>query len=62
MGARPVLGHGPHRYHYQVVALDTSLDSSLLSKETTKEEVIEMIDGKVLGWGQWVGIYERKMS
>lgn len=26
----------------------------------TREQVAEMIQGKVLGWGIWVGSFERK--
>ncbi|KAL1968412.1 hypothetical protein VTN77DRAFT_1941 [Rasamsonia byssochlamydoides] len=57
---RGLLGHGPHRYFYQLVALREPIDVSKLSPAATKEEVIEQIDGKVVGWGQWIGVWERK--
>ncbi|KAI1191275.1 PEBP-like protein [Nemania serpens] len=57
---RPLMNHGPHRYFFMVVALNEELDSSLLTAETTRENVAEAIEGKVLGWGMWIGVAERK--
>jgi len=53
---RPLRGHGPHRYFYLVVALKGKLEISTFPKD----ELAKEIDGKVLGWGQWVGVAERK--
>ncbi|KAL1980075.1 hypothetical protein VTN96DRAFT_4664 [Rasamsonia emersonii] len=57
---RGLLGHGPHRYFFQLVALREPIDVSKLSSPATKEEIVEQIDGKVVGWGLWMGIWERK--
>ncbi|KAI1647591.1 PEBP-like protein [Daldinia loculata] len=57
---RPLLNHGPHRYFFEVIALKEPLDPSLLTATTTREQIGEAIVGKILGWGMWVGIAERK--
>ena len=59
---RPLLGHGPHRYFYTLVALNEPIDTSKLSPLPTIEEVVRAIDGKIVGWGQWVGVYERQWT
>jgi phosphatidylethanolamine-binding protein (PEBP) family uncharacterized protein len=59
-GARPPVGHGGHRYFYQVVALKEKLDTSRLSPVATKSELLKEIRGKVVGWGLWYGVYENK--
>ncbi|KAI0128447.1 phosphatidylethanolamine-binding protein [Xylariales sp. AK1849] len=56
---RPLLNHGPHRYFFFVVALSEPLDSGLLASKATREQVADAIQGKVLGWGSWVGSCER---
>lgn len=56
---RGLLGHGPHRYFYQVVALSGPIDTSTLSPAAKKEEIIKQIDGKVISWGSWQGVWER---
>ena len=59
-GARPPVGHGAHRYFYEVVALKEKLDLNRLSPVATKSEMLEDIQGKVVGWGFWYGVYENK--
>ncbi|KZF26793.1 PEBP-like protein [Xylona heveae TC161] len=60
-GPRPLLNHGPHRYWYQVIALKEPLDRTVLSSPlATKKEIAQAIQGKVVGWGAWIGVYERK--
>jgi len=60
-GARPLLGHGPHRYWYTIVALKEPLDEKKFSAIPPKRsEVSTAITGKVAGWGRWEGVYERK--
>ena len=60
-GPKPVLGHGPHRYFFQVVALNSKLQDpgESLSKEHLQGGGL---DGKVLAWGEWVGTFERKLE
>ncbi|RDW56972.1 hypothetical protein BP5796_13039 [Coleophoma crateriformis] len=55
---RPPLGHGPHRYFCELVALSEKLDPDTLSPVPTKEELAELVKGKVVAWGEWVGVYE----
>lgn len=57
---KPMLGHGPHRYFYILVALSQLIDGGVLGECPTIEEVGRAIDGNVVGWGEWVGVYERK--
>lgn len=57
---RPLLGHGPHRYFFTLIALNEAIDASKLSELPTADEMAVAIDGKVLGWGEWIGVYERK--
>ncbi|KAF1849000.1 PEBP-like protein [Cucurbitaria berberidis CBS 394.84] len=57
---RPPLGHGPHRYFFEVVALSECLDPGMISKVPTKDELEEAIVGKVVGWGLWEATYEQK--
>jgi phosphatidylethanolamine-binding protein (PEBP) family uncharacterized protein len=57
---RPPVGHGPHRYFFELVALKEPLDLAVLSPLPAKEELSEVIKGKVAGWGLWIGIFENK--
>jgi len=57
---RPPLGHGPHRYFFELVALAEKLDPDALSAIPTKEELAELVKGKVDSWGEWVGVYESR--
>ncbi|MBR7559307.1 hypothetical protein KC218_22435, partial [Mycobacterium tuberculosis] len=50
---RGMLGHGPHRYFFELVGLGEPLDTAGLSSPATKEEIVSRIDGKVVAWGQW---------
>ncbi|KAF2805369.1 PEBP-like protein [Mytilinidion resinicola] len=59
-GPKPPLGHGVHRYHYTLVALGEPLDAGAMSAVATKKEIAGAMEGKVVGWGVWVGLYERK--
>jgi phosphatidylethanolamine-binding protein (PEBP) family uncharacterized protein len=57
-GPRPLRGHGPHRYFFTIVALGESV--KFLKGQPKKADLGKEIEGKVLGWGEWVGIAERK--
>lgn len=48
-----------NRIHYQVVALSKSVDTTALSEHPTKESFRGAVEGFVLGWGEWVGIWEK---
>ena len=58
IGAAPPLGHGPHRYVFTIVALDQPLSFSSHDK-ITKEQIKDAMVGKVTGWGQWTGVFQR---
>jgi hypothetical protein len=47
---------------FEIIALSEPLPKSLVRSKASKEEVAEAINGKVLGWGMWVGSAERKWS
>lgn len=48
---------GTHHYYYKIYALDAKLN---LPPGTTKEELLNAMDGHVLDEGQLMGIYTRK--
>lgn len=57
-GPKPVMGHGSHRYFFQIVGLlDIQWDDSEI---LTKERLVDAIEGKVVAWGFWVGTFERR--
>jgi len=49
-----------HRIHFQVIALSRTVDSGSLSEHPTVGSFRGETDGAVLGWGEWVGIYDEK--
>lgn len=52
----PPPGHGPHRYHFQIFALDTILE---LEAGAGRSALLAAMEGHVLAWGETVGTYER---
>ena len=54
-GPRPVPGHGPHRYIFQLIALKARLEFDAPPKLAA---VVAALDGNVLAWGQLVGLFE----
>lgn len=56
-GPKPPVGHGPHRYFFEVIALKEPLDG--LAEMPTRKEIADAIVGKVVGWGVWVGVFEK---
>lgn len=53
-GPRPPIGDRPHRYHFQVFALDTMLD---ILPGSDRESLLAAMRGHVLGKGEVVGTY-----
>jgi hypothetical protein len=49
-----------HRIHFQVMALTRTVDSGSLSEFPTISSFYGASEGAVMGWGEWVGIYEKK--
>ncbi|MGG7510409.1 YbhB/YbcL family Raf kinase inhibitor-like protein [Plantibacter sp. YIM 135249] len=55
-GPRPIAGHGPHRYVFQLFALDQSL---VLPSGAMPGTVFEAMEGHVIARGRLTGTYER---
>jgi Raf kinase inhibitor-like YbhB/YbcL family protein len=49
-------GHSPHRYVFNLYALDRKLN---LPGDVSKEDLVKAVDGHVLGWGEVVGRFGR---
>nr|ANF07279.1 phosphatidylethanolamine-binding protein-like protein [Paecilomyces fulvus] len=58
LGPAPPLGHGSHRYVFYIVALKEPLDPEQPEK-LNRQTLAEAMTGKVIGWGQWIGTWER---
>ena len=54
-GPRPIPGHGPHRYRFQVFALDEPIPDHV----TTAKALLKQMAGHVLARGVLTGTYER---
>ena len=52
----PIPGHGPHRYVYQLFALDMRLPA--FSKPPSKKEIVDAMAGHVIARGATIGIAE----
>ena len=66
-GPKPVLGHGMHRYFFQVVGLSERMDWDEVEGEAGSERLSlavlkEKVQGKVVAWGVWIGTFERALS
>jgi len=57
-GPCPPAGHGPHRYRFRVLALDT--DALSLSQGSKVAEVEEAARARMLAEAELVGYYERE--
>ncbi|KAL4920669.1 phosphatidylethanolamine-binding protein [Aspergillus aurantiobrunneus] len=51
-------GDGPHRYFFELIALNDSVETDNMSELATLEELKKEIQGKVAAWGEWVGVFE----
>jgi hypothetical protein len=56
LGPRPVPGHGPHDYVFELFALRRQLRET---NRATKGRVLRLIDGLVVARGRLTGTYER---
>ncbi len=54
--AAPPPGHGVHHYHFQLFALDKTMD---LPPGAKRADVVDRMKGHVLAWGELVGTYQR---
>lgn len=59
VGPRPPVGDAPHRYHFQVFALDTMLTVPF---GADREQLVQAIQGHVLAKGDIVGRYGQKQE
>lgn len=65
-GPMPLKGHGEHRYFYQVVALRKELEfdgdeSAKREGGATYVDILRRLNKEdIVGWGEWVGVCERK--
>ena len=55
--AAPPPGHGVHNYHFQVFALDTTIE---LADGAERDDVVKLMKGHVVAWGELVGTYQRE--
>jgi Raf kinase inhibitor-like YbhB/YbcL family protein len=55
--AAPPPGHGPHRYHFQVFALDGAIEDE---PGLGRGALLGRMKGHVLAWGEIIGVYERR--
>jgi Raf kinase inhibitor-like YbhB/YbcL family protein len=58
-GPRPPVGDPPHRYHFQVFALDRELDVPFGAE---REELIAAMQGHVIAAGELVGTYQQLIA
>jgi phosphatidylethanolamine-binding protein (PEBP) family uncharacterized protein len=56
MGPRPVRGHGPHRYVFQLFALSRPI---AVGERPDRAEVLAAMRGAVIARGKLTGTYER---
>jgi Raf kinase inhibitor-like YbhB/YbcL family protein len=56
MGPRPPAGDPPHRYHFQVFALDTMLN---VAPGADRETLLAAMRDHVLARGEHVGTFQR---
>jgi Raf kinase inhibitor-like YbhB/YbcL family protein len=54
-GPAPPPGHGTHHYHFQLFALDVTIQRD----EADREDLLDDMRGHVLAAGEFVGTYER---
>ena len=56
-GPAPPPAHGPHRYVFQIFALDRTLRTDIVFDRKT---LLREINGRVLARGRFIGTFERK--
>lgn len=58
-GPRPPVGDPPHRYHFQIFALDTMLD---VPPGSDRDTLIKAMQGHVIAKGELVGTYKQTIA
>ncbi|GAB1207939.1 hypothetical protein APSETT445_006675 [Aspergillus pseudonomiae] len=51
LAPQPARGQGPHRYFFELIALNHTIDQSKLSPMATFDEIARQMEGKIIGWG-----------
>ena len=59
LGPKPPVGDPPHRYHFQVLALDKTLD---LEPGADRDELLAAAAGHVIAKGELVGLYQQEID
>jgi hypothetical protein len=54
-GPRPIPGHGPHEYHFELFAINRKIESDCMDLS----RLLTVIEGAVIGKGRLIGRYER---
>lgn len=55
-GAMPPMGHGVHRYHFQLFAVDGPLH---MRPESSLNQLVSALKGRVVAEGEMIATYER---
>lgn len=61
-GPRPIMGHGVHRYFYQVIGVGEGFEAEKargLEAGVGKEYILKELEKTAICWGEWVGSFER---
>ena len=58
-GPRPPVGDKPHRYHFQILALDTMLD---IPPGSDRDQLLAAVEGRVIAKGELVGTYAQTVE
>jgi Raf kinase inhibitor-like YbhB/YbcL family protein len=58
LGMKPPVGHGPHRYYFQLFGLDRRLDD--LPPDTSLDTLTSVLKGATLAKGELIGKFEIK--
>lgn len=53
----PPANEATHRYVFTIISLDLAPLSFARPKKVTKKEFHKAIEGKVISWGQWIGLF-----
>jgi Raf kinase inhibitor-like YbhB/YbcL family protein len=58
-GPRPPVGEPPHHYHFQLFALDNTLD---IAAGSDRDTVLSAATGHVLATAEWIGTYQQTVE
>jgi len=66
LAPRPVMGHGVHRYFFQVIGVGEGFDAEKIASSEVegvgKESLLKELEKTATCWGEWVGSFERAMG